>query len=244
MRTPHRSRAAPQPVTARLELSGVGVGAASVEAGEDVESVADGFPELVSDGEQLEVSVVVGVAVAVVVGVMVAVAVPVGVVVGVVVAVAVPVGVVVAVVVGVVVAVPVGVVVGVVVAVVVGVAVVVVVGVAVAVLVAVADCELVGVPDGEQVGSGCAAALFLASADRDPAPVVFTSIELGTGVSGPVGSSEVGFGAAVPLGRLNGACVCAGQVLASSRYWTCVWPFSVTATADASVSAAPGTVAT
>jgi hypothetical protein len=37
---------------------------------------------------------------------------------------------------------------------------------------------------------------------------------------------------------------CAGQVLASSRYWTCVWPVSVMTVADACVSSAPGTVAT
>jgi hypothetical protein len=251
MRTPHRSRAAPQPVTARLELSGVGVGAASVEAGEDVESVADGFPELVPDGEQLEVAVTVGVAVAVAVVVGVAVAVLVDVVVGVVVAVAVPVGVVVGVVVAVdvevavavLVAVDVEVAVAVLVAVDVEVPVAVVVGVAVAVLLAVADFELVGVPDGEQVGSACDTEFFLAVADGDE-PVVFTSIELGTGVSVPVGSSEVGFGEAVPVGKLNGAGVDAGQVLASSRYWTCGWPSSVLTSADAAVSFAPGQVAT
>jgi hypothetical protein len=38
--------------------------------------------------------------------------------------------------------------------------------------------------------------------------------------------------------------LCAGQVSASSRYWTCVWPASVVTVADACVSCAPGTVAT
>jgi hypothetical protein len=239
VKNPGRSRAAPQPVTARLELSGVGVGAACVEAGEDVESVADGLPELVPDGEQLEVAVVVGVAVAVVVGVAVLVDVVVGVAVAVVVGVVV--GVVVAVAVVVVVAVEVAVAVVVLVAVAVEVAVAVVVGVAV--LLAVAVRELVGVPDGEQVGSDCDAELFVAFADGDE-PVVFTSIELGTGVSVPVGSSDVGFGEAVPVGRLNGAGVDAGHVLASSRCWTCGWPSSVFTTAAACVSCAPGKVAT
>jgi hypothetical protein len=65
---------------------------------------------------------------------------------------------------------------------------------------------------------------------------------------------EVGVGVAVKVlvlvavGWGDAVCAppvaCAGQVLASSRYWTCVWPASVMTVADACVSCAPGTVAT
>ena len=52
----------------------------------------------------------------------------------------------------------------------------------------------------------------------------------------------VGVGDVVAVGV--GVTVVAGQVLASSRYWTCGWPSSVITTAEAAVSCAPGSVAT
>jgi hypothetical protein len=104
------------------------------------------------------------------------------------------------------------------------------------------DGELV-TGSGVQVGDGDAEAWFAAGG----APVPTSGTEAGIGVSSPVGSSEVPGGMYVKDGGVvlvGGPDVVAGQVLASSRYWTCAWPFSVITMAAAPTSCAPGSVAT
>ena len=106
------------------------------------------------------------------------------------------------------------------------------------------------------VGSGVALVVVAAAvgnamqvADGDAAePVPTSDTEEGIGVSAPVGNSEeIENGAndpptGVPVGKLNA--VDAGQVLASSRNWTCAWPLTVTTIAAALTNCAPGNVAT
>jgi hypothetical protein len=58
----------------------------------------------------------------------------------------------------------------------------------------------------------------------------------------------VAVGVLVAVGGGDAVCAppvaCAGQVSASSRYWTWVWPASVITVAEACVNCAPGRVAT
>jgi len=74
----------------------------------------------------------------------------------------------------------------------------------------------------------------------------------GTNVSVAFGTTKTGNGEYVEVGEAVGVVVAvgvgvtvvAGQVLASSTYWTCGWPSSVITMAEACMSCAPGLVAT
>jgi hypothetical protein len=116
------------------------------------------------------------------------------------------------------------------------------VGVAVADVVGVAVADLMGVAGGEQRnGNSAASDAGLLRSDC-------TQLGRGTGKGfvTPDGSTKPGNGPGVAVGELDGVAVAApaGQVLASSRLWTCAWLSSVMTVADACVSCAPGKVAT
>jgi hypothetical protein len=215
----------PQPVTGRLLATGDGVGATPVE------------------GVGLAVGLVLAPTLADLVALAELVALPLAkLAAGSAQGVAEMVGVAVADVVGVAVAEVVGVAVGVAVADVVGVAVAEVVGVAVADVVGVAVADLMGVAGGEQRnGNSAASDAGLLRSDC-------TQLGRGTGKGfvTPDGSTKPGNGPGVAVGELDGVAVAApaGQVLASSRLWTCAWLSSVMTVADACVSCAPGKVAT
>jgi hypothetical protein len=126
-------------------------------------------------------------------------------------------------------------VVGVAVAEVVGVAVAEVVGVAVAVVVGV----VVGVAGGEHRNGNPAASDGLLRIDC-------SSLGMGKGFVIAVGTTKLGNGPGVVVGEPDevGVAAPAGQVSASSRFWTCAWLSSVITVAEACVSCAPGKVAT
>lgn len=132
-------------------------------------------------------------------------------------------------------------VVGVAVAVAVAVAVGVAVGVAVAVVVGVAVAEAVGVAvEVQKIGNP--AGLLSADCSQLGSPA-------GNGFVMPDGSTNPGNGPGVAVGELDVvgvavAVAAAGQVSASSRFWTCAWPPSVRTVAEACDSCAPANVAT